>query len=80
MTYKKTEPKANFSDIEHSVLEFWRKDDTFHKSLEKTKMGEQFNFYDVIYQLPLLVAGILIIWPGNIPLLKPSFVVVPFDQ
>ena len=46
MTYKKTEPKANFSEIEHSVLQFWREDDTFHKSLNKTKMGEPFNFYD----------------------------------
>lgn len=46
MTYKKTEPKANFSEIEHSVLDFWRSDDTFHKSLNKTKMGEPFNFYD----------------------------------
>ena len=47
MSYKKTEPKANFSEIEHSVLDFWREDDTFHKSLNKTKMGEPFNFYDV---------------------------------
>ena len=46
MTYKKTEPKANFSEIEHNVLEFWRENDTFHKSLNKTKMGEPFNFYD----------------------------------
>ena len=46
MAYKKTEPKANFSQIEHDVLDFWRKNDTFHKSLEKTKMGEPFNFYD----------------------------------
>ena len=46
MSYKKTEPKANFSEIEHSVLNFWREDDTFHKSLNKTKMGEPFNFYD----------------------------------
>ena len=46
MSYKKTEPKANFSEIEHNVLQFWRDDDTFHKSLNKTKMGEPFNFYD----------------------------------
>ena len=46
MAYKKTEPKVNFSELEREVLEFWRKDDTFHKSLEKTKMGEPFNFYD----------------------------------
>ena len=46
MTYKKTEPKANFSEIEHNVLQFWQENDTFHKSLNKTKMGEPFNFYD----------------------------------
>ncbi len=46
MSYKKTEPKANFSELEHQVLDFWREDDTFHKSLNKTKMGEPFNFYD----------------------------------
>ncbi|MBR3510502.1 MAG: isoleucine--tRNA ligase [Alphaproteobacteria bacterium] len=46
MSYKKTEPKANFSQIEHEVLNFWRENDTFHKSLNKTKMGEPFNFYD----------------------------------
>lgn len=46
MTYLKTETKANFPEIEHSVLTFWRENDTFHKSLEKTKQGEPFNFYD----------------------------------
>ena len=46
MTYNKTEPKANFSELEHQVLDFWRENDTFHKSLDKTKMGEPFNFYD----------------------------------
>ena len=46
MAYTKTEPKANFSNIEHKILGFWREDDTFHKSLNKTKMGEVFNFYD----------------------------------
>ena len=46
MAYKKTEPKANFPELEREVLQFWREDDTFHKSLNKTKMGEPFNFYD----------------------------------
>ncbi|MBO7509073.1 MAG: isoleucine--tRNA ligase [Alphaproteobacteria bacterium] len=46
MAYKKTEPKADLRRIEHEMMEFWRADDTFHKTLEKTKMGEQFNFYD----------------------------------
>ena len=46
MSYKKTEPKVNFSELEHDVLDFWRSDNTFYKSLNKTKMGEPFNFYD----------------------------------
>jgi len=46
MSYKKTEPKADFSKLEHEVMDFWRADDTFHKSLNKTKQGEPFNFYD----------------------------------
>ena len=46
MAYPKTEAKANFPKIEQEILAFWRSDDTFHKSLNKTKMGEPFNFYD----------------------------------
>ncbi|MFQ6760233.1 MAG: isoleucine--tRNA ligase [Alphaproteobacteria bacterium] len=46
MAYPKTEPKADFSAIEHQVIEFWRSDDTFHKSLNKTKLGHPFSFYD----------------------------------
>ena len=46
MAYPKTEAKANFTKMEHEIIAFWRDDDTFHKSLEKTKMGEPFNFYD----------------------------------
>ena len=46
MAYPKTDPKANFPELEHQVLEFWRKDDTFHKSLNKTKLGHPFSFYD----------------------------------
>ena len=46
MAYPKTEPKANFSEQEHQIIEFWRDDDTFHKSLNKTKLGHPFSFYD----------------------------------
>ena len=46
MAYPKTEPKADFAALEHEVLEFWRSDNTFHKSLNKTKMGHPFSFYD----------------------------------
>ena len=46
MAYPKTEPKADFAALEHEVLEFWRSDSTFHKSLNKTKQGHPFSFYD----------------------------------
>ena len=46
MAYPKTEPKADFPKMEQSIIEFWRSDDTFHKSLNKTKLGHPFTFYD----------------------------------
>ena len=33
----------NQKDIEHSILDFWNKNDIFEKSLEKTKAGEKFK-------------------------------------
>ena len=46
MAYPKTEPKANFPELEREIIEFWRTDDTFHKSLNRTKLGHPFSFYD----------------------------------
>ena len=46
MPYPKTEPKANFPELEHQTLSFWRTDDTFHKSMELTKNGAPFSFFD----------------------------------
>ena len=46
MAYPKTEPKADFPALERETLEFWRNDDTFHKSLNQTKFGHPFSFYD----------------------------------
>ena len=46
MAYPKTDTKANFPELEHKILEFWRNDDTFHKSLNQTKLGHPFSFYD----------------------------------
>ena len=46
MAYPKTEPKADFPVLEHEILAFWRADNTFHKSLNKTKQGHPFSFYD----------------------------------
>ncbi len=46
MTYPKTEPKADFTSLEIEVLQSWRENDTFHKSLARTKQGHPFSFYD----------------------------------
>lgn len=46
MAYPKTDARANFSALEQDILKFWRENDTFHKSLEKTKLGHPFSFYD----------------------------------
>ncbi len=46
MAYPKTDPKADFPALERETLEFWRNDDTFHKSLNQTKFGHPFSFYD----------------------------------
>lgn len=46
MPYPKTDPRADFPAIEQEILAFWRRDDTFHKSLNKTKLGHPFSFYD----------------------------------
>ena len=46
MAYPKTDARANFSEIEHRIIEFWRDNDTFHKSLNRTKLGHPFSFYD----------------------------------
>ncbi|MBO7066975.1 MAG: class I tRNA ligase family protein, partial [Alphaproteobacteria bacterium] len=46
MAYPKTEPKANFPKLEQEIIAFWRADDTFHKSLDRTKKGHPFSFYD----------------------------------
>ncbi len=35
-----------FPEIEQEILEFWRENKIFEKSLEKTKKGKNFRFYD----------------------------------
>jgi isoleucyl-tRNA synthetase len=46
VSYPKTEPKANFPELERQILQFWRDKDIFHKSLTATENGAQFSFYD----------------------------------
>lgn len=37
---------ADIKDIEKEILEFWKKDKTFEKSLKKTEKGKPYIFYD----------------------------------
>ncbi len=46
MSYKKTDAKANFTAIEHEMLNAWRSGNIFHKSLKQTESGKPFSFYD----------------------------------
>ncbi len=46
MSYPKSDPRANFPELEQSVLSYWRENDTFHRSLDKTKSGRPFSFFD----------------------------------
>ena len=46
MAYPKTEPRADFPALEQQVLQYWRENNTFHNSLDKTKSGRPFSFYD----------------------------------
>ncbi len=46
MAYPKTEAKANFPQLEQEVMQFWRENNTFQKSLDNTKLGHPFSFYD----------------------------------
>lgn len=46
MAYQKTDPRADFPALEQQVLEYWRENNTFHKSLEQTKQGHPFSFFD----------------------------------
>ena len=36
----------SFVNAEHEVLRFWQEHETFHKSLEQTKTGDPYTFYD----------------------------------
>ena len=39
----------SFIEAEHQVLDFWKREDIFKKTLEKTKDGEPYIFYDGLH-------------------------------
>ncbi len=44
--YKKINTDMNFVTRETEILKFWKENKIFEKTLEKTKDGEEFSFYD----------------------------------
>lgn len=46
MAYPKSDPRADFSALEQGVLNYWRENDTFQRTLDKTKQGAPFSFFD----------------------------------
>ncbi len=45
-TFKPIDPKPDFPKLEEEVLKFWEDNQIFHKSLEQTKNGKPYTFYD----------------------------------
>ncbi len=46
MSFKKVDNKQNFPELEEKVLNFWKKNKIFEKSLQLRKDEKLFNFYD----------------------------------
>lgn len=44
--YKKVDTSLNFIDREKEVIEFWKENDVFEKSVRKNEGAEEFSFYD----------------------------------
>ncbi|MDE5788944.1 MAG: class I tRNA ligase family protein, partial [Clostridia bacterium] len=44
--YKKVDTSLNFVEREKEIIEFWKQNDVFLKSIEKNAGAEEFSFYD----------------------------------
>ncbi len=44
--YKKVDTSLNFVEREKEVIEFWKKNGVFEKSISKNEGGEEFSFFD----------------------------------
>lgn len=46
MSFKKVEPRVSFPALEENILDFWRKNKIFEKSVAERPLTKSFNFYD----------------------------------
>lgn len=44
--FKEVDARVNVDELERGILEFWDTENVFHQTLEQTKDGELFTFYD----------------------------------
>lgn len=44
--FQKPDPKQSFPALEHEMIEYWKKEKIFQKSLEKNKGRKEYVFYD----------------------------------
>ena len=44
--FKSVDPRQDFPKMEESILEFWKKNDIFTKSIESRPADNEFSFYD----------------------------------
>ena len=44
--YKKVDTTMNFVEREKEIVEFWKQNGIFEKSVDRNEKGEEFSFYD----------------------------------
>ncbi|MCU0507680.1 MAG: class I tRNA ligase family protein, partial [Anaerolineae bacterium] len=44
--FKEVSPQVNLPQVEQGVLEFWKKQDVFKKTIEQTQNAPRFVFYE----------------------------------
>ena len=44
--YKKVSTSLDFVEREKEIVEFWKENEIFEKSVDKNEGGEEFSFYD----------------------------------
>jgi isoleucyl-tRNA synthetase/bisphosphoglycerate-dependent phosphoglycerate mutase len=46
MPFDPVDPRQSFPDLEKGILQYWKEEDMFHRSIELRKGRETFSFYD----------------------------------
>ena len=60
MSIKKENPKVDFVKNEHEILDYWSKNKTFEKLVEKNSNGPKWSFLDGPITLIILWAFIML--------------------